>query len=235
MWWHSKPAASPSIQSKSAVADFDHFVEWPKPAYTRFRLGEGQVRAKGGPASGLLQRPAVFLDRDGTLNHDTGYVYRSTDFRWLPGAVNAIRRLNDSGYYVFIVTNQSGVARGLYDETAIRDLHEWMNEELRAAGARIDDMRYCPHHPQASIAAYRTTCSCRKPAAGMLLDLMNVWPVIREASIMIGDKESDAAAGRAAGIAAAIVPAGELEGFIEQLLRRREAAWPSPGERPPPP
>jgi D-glycero-D-manno-heptose 1,7-bisphosphate phosphatase len=173
--------------------------------------------------SGLLQRPAVFLDRDGTLNHDAGYVYRSADFRWLPGAVNAIRRLNDSGYYVFIVTNQSGVARGIYDETAIRDLHHWMNEELHAAGARIDDLRYCPHHPQGSIAAYRTTCSCRKPAAGMLLDLMNVWPVIREASIMIGDKESDAAAGRAAGIASAIVPAGELEGLVSELLSQR--AW----------
>src|SRR5215471_6677063 len=166
-----------------------------------------------------LRRPAVFLDRDGTLNHDIGYVHRIADFRWFAGAVNAIRRLNESGYYVFIVTNQSGVARGIYDETAIRDLHRWMSEELRAAGAYIDDIRYCPHHPQGSIAAYRATCSCRKPAAGMLLDLMRVWPVIPEASIMIGDKESDAAAGRAAGIASAIVPAGGLEGFVEQLLR----------------
>jgi D-glycero-D-manno-heptose 1,7-bisphosphate phosphatase len=116
----------------------------------------------------------------------------------------------------------------MYDETAIRDLHGWMNEELRAAGAHIDDIRYCPHHPQASIAAYRRACSCRKPAAGMLLDLMNVWPVIREASIMIGDHESDFAAGRAAGIASAIVPAGGLENYVEQLLRRREAAWPQP-------
>jgi D-glycero-D-manno-heptose 1,7-bisphosphate phosphatase len=169
---------------------------------------------------GLPRRPAVFLDRDGTLNHDTGYVHRITDFRWLPGAVNAIRQLNDSDYYVFIVTNQSGVARGIYDETAIHDLHGWMNEELRAAGAHIDDIRYCPHHPQASIAAYRTACSCRKPAAGMLLDLMTVWPVIREASVMIGDKESDAAAGTAAGIASAIVPAGGLERFVERLLGR---------------
>jgi D-glycero-D-manno-heptose 1,7-bisphosphate phosphatase len=170
--------------------------------------------------SELPHRPAVFLDRDGTLNHDSGYVHRVADFRWLPGAVNAIRRLNESGYYVFIATNQSGVARGMYGESSIRDLHVWMNEELRAAGAHIDDIRYCPHHPQASIAAYRSACSCRKPAAGMLLDLMRVWPVIREASIMIGDKESDAAAGRAAGIASAIVPAGGLESFVEQFLER---------------
>jgi D-glycero-D-manno-heptose 1,7-bisphosphate phosphatase len=178
---------------------------------------KGRSRERGaGPK--LPRQPAVFLDRDGTLNDDTGYVYRVADFHWLPGALNAVRRLNESGYYVFIVTNQSGVARGLYDEIAIRDLHDWMNNELRAAGAHIDDIRYCPHHPQASIAAYRTTCSCRKPAAGMLLDLMNVWPVVRDTSIMIGDRESDAAAGRAAGIASAIVPPGGLESYVDQLL-----------------
>jgi D,D-heptose 1,7-bisphosphate phosphatase len=173
---------------------------------------------EGSAGPELPRQPAVFLDRDGTLNDDIGYVYRIADFHWLPGALNAVRRLNESGYYVFIVTNQSGVARGLYDETAIRDLHDWMNKELRAAGAHIDDIRYCPHHPQASIAAYRTTCSCRKPAAGMLLDLMNVWPVIRDTSIMIGDRESDAAAGSAAGIASAIVPPGGLESYVDQLL-----------------
>jgi D,D-heptose 1,7-bisphosphate phosphatase len=167
------------------------------------------------------RRPAAFLDRDGTLNQDTGYVHRVADFRWLPGAVNAVRRLNDGGYYVFVVTNQAGVARGLYDETAIADLHGWMNEELRAAGAHIDDMRYCPHHPEASVAAYRAACSCRKPAAGMLLDLMQCWPVIEEASIMIGDKPSDAAAGQAADISSAIVPAGALESYVETLLRNR--------------
>jgi D-glycero-D-manno-heptose 1,7-bisphosphate phosphatase len=103
-----------------------------------------------------------------------------------------------------------------------------MNEELRAAGAHIDDMRYCPHHPQAAVATYRVACTCRKPAAGMLLDLMNVWPVIREASVMIGDKERDAAAGRAAGIASALVPTGRLESYVEHLLSRRETGSPLP-------
>ena len=176
--------------------------------------------AAGADVSKLRRRPAVFLDRDGTLNADTGYVHRIADFRWLPGAVKAVRRLNDSGYYVFMVTNQSGVARGIYDRTAVEDLHNWMNKELRAAAAHIDEMRYCPHHPDASVAAYRVACSCRKPAAGMLLDLMKGWPVIRDASIMIGDKESDAAAGHAAGVASAIVPAGALESYVAQLLER---------------
>jgi D-glycero-D-manno-heptose 1,7-bisphosphate phosphatase len=169
----------------------------------------------------LRPQPAIFLDRDGTLNHDSGYVYRIADFRWLPGAVNAVRALNARGYYVFIVTNQSGVGRGLYDEAAVRDLHDWMNGDLRAAGAHIDDFRYCPHHPEASVAAYRAVCACRKPAAGMLLDLMKAWPVVREGSIMIGDQESDAAAGTAAGIASAIVPPGGLEDFVKRMLERK--------------
>jgi D-glycero-D-manno-heptose 1,7-bisphosphate phosphatase len=192
---------------------------WPSKSAAYLRSA-----ACGGGLRGLHRQPAVFLDRDGTLNQDTGYVHRIADFRWLPGAVNAIRRLNDAGYFVFVVTNQSGVARGLFDEAAVNDLHRWMNEELRGAGAHIDDMRYCPHHPEASIAAYRVTCSCRKPAAGMLLDLMNCWPVILETSIMVGDKATDAAAGRAAGIASAIVPAGTLESYVERLLGRREMA-----------
>jgi D-glycero-D-manno-heptose 1,7-bisphosphate phosphatase len=166
------------------------------------------------------RRPAVFLDRDGTLNEDTGYVHRVEDFRWLPGVINAVRQLNDAGYYVFVVTNQSGVARGLFGETAVRDLHAWMNEELRRAGAHIDDMRYCPHHPDARIHAYRMACPCRKPAPGMILDLMRSWPVDAEASIAIGDKDRDAAAGRAAGIAAEIVPAGALESAVARLLAR---------------
>jgi D-glycero-D-manno-heptose 1,7-bisphosphate phosphatase len=165
-----------------------------------------------------MRRPAVFLDRDGTLNEDLGYVHRVEEFRWLPGAIAAVRRLNAAGYYVFVVTNQSGVARGLFDEAAVRDLHEWMNEELRRTGAHIDDMRYCPHHPDAAVAVYRMACACRKPAPGMILDLMRSWPVIAQASIAIGDKERDAAAGRAAGIAAEVVPAGALEDAVERLL-----------------
>jgi D-glycero-D-manno-heptose 1,7-bisphosphate phosphatase len=168
-----------------------------------------------------LVRPAVFLDRDGTLNEDTGYVHRWEDFRWLPGAKAAIRRLHDSGAYVFIVTNQSGVARGMFGEDAVTALHARMRDDLRASGADIDDIRYCPHHPDASIAAYRQVCACRKPAPGMILDLLAHWPVDAAASVMVGDKEIDAQAGRAAGIGAEIVCSGELEGFVDRFLRRR--------------
>jgi D-glycero-D-manno-heptose 1,7-bisphosphate phosphatase len=166
-------------------------------------------------------RPAVFLDRDGTLNEDTGYVHRWEDFRWLPGAKAAIRRLHDAGVYVFVVTNQSGVARGMFDEDAVKALHAKMRDDLRAIGADIDDIRYCPHHPDASVAAYRQMCTCRKPAPGMILDLIAHWPVDAAASVMVGDKEIDAEAGRAAGIAAEIVPAGGLESFVDRFLRQQ--------------
>lgn len=168
-------------------------------------------------------RPAVFLDRDGTLNEDTGYVHRWQDFRWLPGAKAAIRLLNDAGVYVFVVTNQSGVARGMFGEDAVTALHARMREDLHASGADIDAIRYCPHHPDAAVAAYRLTCPCRKPAPGMILDLVAHWPVDAAASVMVGDKEIDAQAGRAAGIKGEIVPSGELGSFVDRFLRERRS------------
>jgi D-glycero-D-manno-heptose 1,7-bisphosphate phosphatase len=166
-------------------------------------------------------RPAVFLDRDGTLNEDFGYVHRFEDFRWLPGAKDAIRRLNAAGVYVFVVTNQSGVARGMFGEDAVNALHACMREELRTLGAAIDDFRYCPHHPDMGIGPYRRVCTCRKPAPGMILDLIAHWPVDKAASVMAGDKAIDVEAGHAAGIAAELVRSGELESFVDRFLQGR--------------
>ncbi len=149
---------------------------------------------------GRLHRPALFLDRDGVLNVDLGWVGTRERFEWMPGAIEAVRRAVARGWHVFVVTNQSGVARGFYDEAAVPALMGWIAGELRAAGGTLDDWRYCPFHPEAPLAQYRRESDWRKPAPGMLLDLIRVWEVDPSRAVMIGDTESDMRAAEAAGV-----------------------------------
>ncbi|QAY95431.1 hypothetical protein CWB41_06530 [Methylovirgula ligni] len=167
------------------------------------------------------ERPAAFLDRDGTLNEDRHYVHRIADFHWLPGAVEAIRLLNDAGFYVFVVTNQAGVAHGFYREEDVESLHAWIQGELRNRGAHIDDFRYCAFHPEATVEAYRGEHTWRKPGPGMLRDLITHWPVDLAGSFMAGDKDIDVAAGQAAGIASLRIGPEGLLPHVRALISRK--------------
>jgi D-glycero-D-manno-heptose 1,7-bisphosphate phosphatase len=160
------------------------------------------------------RRPAVFLDRDGVINVDRGYVASRADFKWIPGAIEAIKALNDAGYYVFVATNQSGIARGLYTEREMQELHDYISRKLAARGARIDDWRYCPFHPEGTIEKFKRTSDWRKPGPGMIRDILKKWPIDRARSVLIGDKESDMGAARAAHVRGLRFSGGDLLAFV---------------------
>jgi D-glycero-D-manno-heptose 1,7-bisphosphate phosphatase len=143
------------------------------------------------------QRPAAFLDRDGVLNVDHGYAHRPDQLEWIAGAPQAVRLLNEAGYLVIVVTNQSGVARGFYDEAAVRQFHSHMENALHAQGAYIDAFYYCPHHPEGTVKELAVRCDCRKPGTGMLEQAARDWPIDRSRSFLIGDKDDDMAAAAA--------------------------------------
>lgn len=164
------------------------------------------------------RRPAAFLDRDGVLNADIGYAHRPDQIEWLPGAREMIRYLNEHSYYVFVVTNQSGVARGYYDEEAVRALHAWMQADLAHAGAHVDDWRYCPYHPDGVVPPYRRAHPWRKPEPGMLHNLLERWPITLQGSFLLGDKESDLQAATAAGIPGHLVDCTDMLGQVRALV-----------------
>jgi len=171
------------------------------------------------PFSLNTRRPALFLDRDGVVNRDDGYPHRIQDIAFRPGIVDAVARANRAGWWVFVVTNQSGVARGRYDEEAVLRLHAWMAARLAAAGARVDAWRHCPHHPEGARPVYARACACRKPAPGMLLDLIGSYPVDTAASHLLGDAERDLTAAAVAGVAGHLVGADtDLDRLVGRLI-----------------
>jgi D-glycero-D-manno-heptose 1,7-bisphosphate phosphatase len=156
-------------------------------------------------------RPAVFFDRDGVLNHDNGYTHRVDDLQWIAGAIETIKRVNDSGALVFVVTNQAGIAHGYYTAAEAKRFHATMAADLAHAGAHVDAFYMCPFHPEAKIDAYfHPDHPDRKPNPGMIITALAEWPIDRTRCVLIGDQDSDIEAARRAGIAGVLLAGHDL-------------------------
>jgi D-glycero-D-manno-heptose 1,7-bisphosphate phosphatase len=152
-----------------------------------------------------MARAAIFLDRDGTINVEKNYLHKIADWEWIPGSIEAIRAFNAAGYLVVVISNQAGVARGLYTEQDIDRLHDHVNIELAKHGAKIDRYYHCPHHPD--FGKYRH-CSCRKPLPGLIFKAQRALGIDLGKSWVIGDRLSDIEAGAAAGVQGILVATG---------------------------
>jgi D-glycero-D-manno-heptose 1,7-bisphosphate phosphatase len=147
-----------------------------------------------------MSRRAAFIDRDGVLNEDRAYVHRIADFEFIPGSVQALRQLQQAGYLLVLITNQSGIARGLFTEADYHRLDRYIREQLAQSGVSFDSVQYCPHLPEARIPDYRRDCDCRKPRPGMILAAAAELDIDLSRSFLVGDRKSDIDAGRAAGV-----------------------------------
>ena len=166
--------------------------------------------------------PAVFLDRDGTISDEVGYINHLSRLRVFPWSGEAIRKLNRTGRPVVVVTNQSGVARGYFTERLVRQVHEKIAREIAVHGARVDAYYYCPHHPSGRVAAYRKDCDCRKPSTGMVMEAARKFSVDLPSSYIVGDSYRDMQLGFNAGTRTILVMTGYGRGEYEHHRR----GWP---------
>lgn len=173
-------------------------------------------RIRAGQAAPAL-RKAAFLDRDGVINLDRAYVHRWEEFEFVPGAVDAMRRLREAGYVLIVVTNQSGLARGMYTEAQFQELTRRMREALAAAGADVEAVYHCPHHPKGKVPELAIDCDCRKPEPGMILQAAREHGLSLADSFMVGDKPSDIEAARAAGLGRAYIVQSDNEESTDGL------------------
>ncbi|WP_457627662.1 D-glycero-beta-D-manno-heptose 1,7-bisphosphate 7-phosphatase [Persephonella sp.] len=162
-----------------------------------------------------MKNKAVFLDRDGVINEDYGYVHRIEDFHIYPEVFPALRMLQDAGYRLLIVTNQSGIAVGYYTEEDFKKVTGYMLEIFKKEGIYIDKVYYCPHHPEGIIPEYTMKCDCRKPASGMIRQGIKEFNIDPASSFLIGDKENDIRAAHKEGIKAALVKTGQGMKYVD--------------------
>lgn len=174
--------------------------------------------------SATEKRRAVFLDRDGTVADEVGYVNHLSRFRLYPWAAEAIRRIHAARLAAVVITNQAGVARGYFHEELIKHANEKMQQELEAAGARLDGVYYCPHHPDVGEPPYRQPCRCRKPLPGLIERAVSELNLELDGSVVIGDRYVDVEMGHRLGLSAALVLTGYGRGEYEYQRER----WPRP-------
>jgi D,D-heptose 1,7-bisphosphate phosphatase len=148
----------------------------------------------------VAKKPAIFLDRDGVINKDTGYVYKKKDFIWKKDIKKFIKNFNDNNYYVIVITNQSGIGRGYYNENDLFDLHNWVNNELRKIGAHIDKFYFAPYYKYSNSQKYRRNSNFRKPLTGMIESAFREWNIIKNKSIIFGDSMTDLMLAKNSGI-----------------------------------
>lgn len=164
-----------------------------------------------------MKRPAVFLDRDGTINEQMGYINHLSRFILLPGSAAAIRSLNEHDIPVFVVTNQSGLARGYFPPALLDAVHVKMTKMLADEGARIDGIYVCPHHPEAKEAQYRKDCDCRKPKPGLFVRAASEHNIALDASYVVGDRWSDLKGANACGATGILVLSGYGRGDLDYI------------------
>lgn len=174
------------------------------------------------------QRPCVFFDRDGVLNHDAGHTHKVEDLDFIDGAPEAVRAFNEAGWYVVVVTNQAGVAKGKYREEQVGVFHAAMADALAARGAHIDAFYHCPFHADAVVERYRIADHPdRKPNPGMVLRALEDWPIIRERSVLIGDQQTDLDAAAAAGVRGVRYDGGRLDALARVVLEQPKSPAPA--------
>jgi D-glycero-D-manno-heptose 1,7-bisphosphate phosphatase len=162
------------------------------------------------------RRRAIFIDRDGTLNEEVGYIRDPAQFRMFDFAAEAVRLANEAGWLAIVVTNQAGVARGLFTEDLLMQIHQKMTEELTQAGARLDAIYYCPHHPEIGQPPYRQVCDCRKPQPGLLKRAAEDFDLDLSKCVAVGDRYRDICAAQAAGARGVLVLTGYGQEEFEQ-------------------
>lgn len=166
-------------------------------------------------------RPALFLDRDGIINVDRGYVHKKQDFKFIDGIFELCRRAKALGYWIFVITNQSGIGRGYYTESQFNTLSEWMETKFRDQNVSIDQVYFCPHHVEATIDVYKKECHCRKPNPGMIVRATKDYKIDLPNSILLGDKLTDIQAGQRAGILTNILyDSNEFENFEMESIKK---------------